>query len=131
MAGERKAIVDEAFGWVVEDLGVDEGEFGSADAVGLHLLELAEDLGLFGSGSEPPPAHHGLGVVGWVEEGLAEDSMEVWAERWVVGATARRAAAARVEILRVHCWLLCVWLCVGPLRIGWSSPVTCGDTPAA
>ena len=66
--GREEGEVLEAFGGVVEDFGVDEGEFGAADAVGLHLLELAEDLGLVDGGAEPPPADHGLGGVGWVEE---------------------------------------------------------------
>src|ERR1700678_741406 len=61
--GEERKIF-EAFGGVVEDFGVDEGEFGSADAVGFHLLEFVEDLGLFHSGAEPPPADHGFGI-GW------------------------------------------------------------------
>jgi hypothetical protein len=62
--GANEGLVDEIFGGVVEDFRVDEGEFGSADAVGFHLLKLAEYLGFFDGGAEPPPAHHGLGV-GW------------------------------------------------------------------
>jgi hypothetical protein len=65
-------LVDEAFGGVVEDLGVDEGELGAADSVGLHLLELAKDLGLFYGGTEPPPADHGPGVSGGILEALFE-----------------------------------------------------------
>ncbi len=61
LGGEEGEVL-EAFGGVVEDFGVDEGELGSADAVGFHLLELAEDLGLFHGGAEPPPADHGLGI---------------------------------------------------------------------
>ena len=45
LGGEEGEVL-EAFGGVVEDLRVLEGELGAADAVGLHLLELAEDLGL-------------------------------------------------------------------------------------
>ena len=56
--------VDEILCGVVEDLGIDEGKFGSADAVGFHLLEFAENLGFFHSGAEPPPADHGP-CVGW------------------------------------------------------------------
>ena len=70
--GGEEGEVLEAFGGIVEDFGVDEGEFGSADAVGFHLLEFAEDLGFFHSGAEPPPAHHGLGI-GW---GILEAGLE-------------------------------------------------------
>ena len=62
--GGEEGEVLEIFGGIVEDLGVDEGEFGSADAVGFHLLELAEDLGFFHSGAEPPPTNHGTSVRG-------------------------------------------------------------------
>ncbi len=57
---------------IVDDEGVDEGEFDAADAVCFHLLELAQDLRLFDGGAEPPPAHHGSGVVGRVLEVLVE-----------------------------------------------------------
>jgi hypothetical protein len=70
--GADEGLVDEAFGGVVEDLGVDEGELGAADSVGLHLLELAKDLGLFYGGTEPPPADHGPGVSGGILEALFE-----------------------------------------------------------
>jgi hypothetical protein len=63
-SGGEEGEILEIFGGVIEDLRVDEGEFGSADAVGFHLLEFAEDLGFFHSGAEPPPAHHEPGV-GW------------------------------------------------------------------
>ena len=66
--GAEEGLVDEVFGGVVEDLGVDEGEFGAADAVGFHLLEFAEDLWLFHSGSEPPPADHGRASAGGLLE---------------------------------------------------------------
>ena len=52
--------------------GIDEGELDAADAVGFHLLELAEDLGLFNGGAEPPPADHGAGGGGRVGEGCQE-----------------------------------------------------------
>ncbi len=65
--GEEGEIFDVLRG-VVELLGVDEGEFGAADAVGLHLGEFAEDFGLGDGGAEPPPADHGLGGVGRVEK---------------------------------------------------------------
>ena len=60
------------FGGVVEDLGIDEGEFGSADAVGFHLLEFAEDFRLFDGGAEPPPADHGPGARRRIEKALPE-----------------------------------------------------------
>ncbi len=66
--GAEEGFVDEIFGGVVEDLGVDEGEFGAADAVGFHLLEFVEDLGFFNSDAEPPPADHGAGVGWWLLE---------------------------------------------------------------
>ena len=69
--GEEGEVLDVA-GGVVEDFGVDEGELGAADAVGFHLLELAEDFGFFDGGAEPPPADHGAGVGGWVGE-VAEE----------------------------------------------------------
>ena len=62
--GREEGLVDEIFGRVVEDLGVDEGEFGTTYAVGFHLLEFVEELWFFNSGSEPPPADHRAGV-GW------------------------------------------------------------------
>ena len=62
--GREEGKVDEILCRVVEDLRVDEGEFGATDAVGLHLLELAEDLGFFHCRAEPPPTDHGFGV-GW------------------------------------------------------------------
>ena len=63
-SGGEEGKVLEVFGWIVEDLGIDEGELGAADAVCFHLLEFAEELGFFHSGAEPPPAHHGSRV-GW------------------------------------------------------------------
>ncbi len=62
--GGEEGKVLEAFGGIVEDDGVDEGEFCAADAVGFHLLELVEDLGFFHCGAKPPPADHGTGI-GW------------------------------------------------------------------
>lgn len=73
--GEEGKIL-EAFGGIIKDDGVDEGEFGAADAVGFHLLELVEDLGFFHSCTEPPPANHGFGVVGWIQELLLESLSE-------------------------------------------------------
>src|ERR1019366_4907941 len=59
---ERKVF--KALGGIVEDLGVDKRQFSTANAVGLHLLKFAKNLGLLYGGSKPPPANHRLGF-GW------------------------------------------------------------------
>ncbi len=55
--------IDQAPGGIVDHLGIDEGELRAPDAVCLHLLKLAENLGLFNGRPEPPPPHHGLGII--------------------------------------------------------------------
>jgi hypothetical protein len=70
--GREEGKVLEALGGVVEHLGILEGELGALDAVGLHLLQLAQDLRLHDRRAEPPPADHGPGFIGRIDEVLAQ-----------------------------------------------------------
>jgi hypothetical protein len=70
--GREKCKVLEPLGRVVEHLRVDEREFRAPDSVGLHLLQFLQDLRLHHRRAEPPPAHHGAGFVGRVEEALPQ-----------------------------------------------------------
>ena len=69
--GREEREVLEILRGIVQHLGIDEGHLRAADAVGLHLLELAEDLRLDHGGAEPPPADHRLRLVRRREESLA------------------------------------------------------------
>ena len=64
--------------------------------------ELAEYLGLDHRGAKPPPAHHGLGGVGRIEELPAQRSTEAAAGvcAAMVGASEMQRAAARMRHMR-------------------------------
>src|ERR1700733_473759 len=61
-------LIDQVFRWVVDHLWINEGQLRSADAICLHLFQFAADLWLFNRQAEPPPPHHGPGVVRWMLE---------------------------------------------------------------
>ena len=70
--GREEGKVLQALAGVVEYLRINEGKLGALNAVGLHLLQLAQDLGLNDGRTKPPPAHHGTGVVRRTNEVLAQ-----------------------------------------------------------
>ena len=59
---------------IVEHLGILEGQLGPLNAVGLHLLQFAQDLRLDDRKTEPPPANHGPRLVRRIGKSRAQGS---------------------------------------------------------